>query len=152
LFSVTVESRNEHFMSEKGPKIGLKVGSRVVSTWGAYPREGVIVGTRGGGKFRVRFARTNLVRLCGDGELELAAETATQHQPERNTTMDSKKFEDTPIPASNHNPFAASPAVFSPASKTPMIPTRDQANPLDQPTGLQDVPGGMPATNSAPRE
>ena len=60
--------------------------------------------------------------------------------------MSSEKFEDTPIPASNHDPFAASPTVFSPPSKVPAIPTRDEANPLDTPAGLQDVPGGYPST------
>ena len=67
-------------MSEKGPKIGLKVGSRVRSTWGAFPRSGVITG-KVGDRWRVRFAEQNLIRICGAGEIEPAVDNINATQP-----------------------------------------------------------------------
>lgn len=52
------------------PMNGLKVGAKVQSTWGAWPREGIVL-ARSGDKWKVHFPTQNLTRLCGTSELVL---------------------------------------------------------------------------------
>lgn len=57
-------------MSAKHPTIGLRIGSRVRVGWGAFPREGTVL-ARSGDKWKVHFPAQNLIRLCGEKELEV---------------------------------------------------------------------------------
>ncbi len=52
-------------------RAGLKAGTRVRVSWGAFPREGTIL-ARSGDKWKVHFAVQNLIRFCGAKELEIA--------------------------------------------------------------------------------